>query len=111
MSGTGTTLVEAKFLGIESIGIEANPFAHFASSVKIDWEIDPGELEELAGEVAETTINLLKKQGIDDNQITLEVPAQLFLRTLDPDAAKLLITNSISPLPLHKALVLLDGIR
>ena len=109
--GTGTTLVEAKFLGIESIGIEANPFAHFASSVKIDWEIDPGELEELAGEVAETTINLLKKQGIDDNQITLEVPAHIFLRTLDPDAAKLLITNSISPLPLHKALVLLDGIR
>jgi hypothetical protein len=30
------------------------------------------------------------------------------IRKLDPKAEKLLITNSISPLPLHKALVLLD---
>ncbi len=31
--GTGTTLVESKKLGIQSIGIEANPMAHFASEV------------------------------------------------------------------------------
>ncbi len=37
--GTGTTLVESKLHGIETIGVEANIFAHFASSVKVDWEI------------------------------------------------------------------------
>ena len=31
--GTGTTLVEAKLNRIRSLGVEANPFAHFASCV------------------------------------------------------------------------------
>src|SRR5438132_4364073 len=35
--GTGTVLVECKKLGISSIGVEANPMAHFASAVKADW--------------------------------------------------------------------------
>ena len=39
--GTGTTLVEAKKLGISSVGIEANPVAHFAATVKTDWQVDP----------------------------------------------------------------------
>src|SRR5439155_27099993 len=38
--GTGTTLVECKKLGIPSVGIEANPMAHFASEVKVDWSPD-----------------------------------------------------------------------
>jgi len=39
--GTGTTLVEAKRHGIQALGVEANLFAHFASSVKVDWKVDP----------------------------------------------------------------------
>src|SRR5437868_8325558 len=35
--GTGTTIVEAKKQGIRSYGIEANPMAMFASTVKTDW--------------------------------------------------------------------------
>ena len=35
--GTGTTLVECKKQGIPSVGIEANPMAHFACQVKVDW--------------------------------------------------------------------------
>lgn len=42
--GTGTTIVEAKLNGIQGIGLEANPFAHFASSVKVDWSVDPDHL-------------------------------------------------------------------
>src|ERR1044071_4618182 len=42
--GTGTTLVECKKLGIESVGVEANPMAHFASRVKVDWSPPPKEL-------------------------------------------------------------------
>lgn len=33
--GTGTTLVECKKLGIPSVGLEANPVAHFASQTKL----------------------------------------------------------------------------
>jgi DNA methylase len=34
--GTGTTVVEAKLHQIQAAGLEANPFAHFASSVKTE---------------------------------------------------------------------------
>jgi hypothetical protein len=38
--GTGTTLVECKRRGIDSIGIDANPVTAFASRVKTTWDID-----------------------------------------------------------------------
>src|SRR6266545_1345375 len=38
--GTGTTLVEAKLAGMRAIGLEGNPFPHFASSVKTTWDVD-----------------------------------------------------------------------
>lgn len=34
--GTGTTIVEAKKLGIASVGIEAHPLSHFASATEVD---------------------------------------------------------------------------
>jgi hypothetical protein len=51
-SGTGTTLVECKKRGIASIGIEPNTMAQFASSVKLDWSVDPVALSDYASEVA-----------------------------------------------------------
>jgi tRNA G10 N-methylase Trm11 len=42
--GTGTTLVESKLQNVPSIGIEANNFAYFASSTKINWRVDPKRL-------------------------------------------------------------------
>jgi hypothetical protein len=38
--GTGTTLIECKRKGIDSIGIDANPVTAFASRVKTTWDID-----------------------------------------------------------------------
>lgn len=38
--GTGTTLVECKRRGIDSIGIEANPACILASRVKTMWDVD-----------------------------------------------------------------------
>src|SRR5712692_5834463 len=32
--GTGTTVVECKKLGFESVGVEAHPMSHFASATK-----------------------------------------------------------------------------
>ena len=37
--GTGTTLVECMFSGAQAVGLEANPVAHFAASVKTDWSV------------------------------------------------------------------------
>lgn len=47
-SGTGTTLVECKKHGIDSIGLEANPACAFASRVKTTWDVDPNELRAAA---------------------------------------------------------------
>lgn len=46
--GTGTTLVECKKMGMESVGIDSNPASVLASQVKTDWSVDPGLLCELA---------------------------------------------------------------
>lgn len=104
--GTGTTLVEAKLNQIKSIGLEANPFPHFASSVKVNWSINPDELLEFIEGVTNTTYKKLAEQGIDDRSIT--PTSHVNLLALDPSAEKALIKNSISPLPLHKTLVLLE---
>ncbi|MBI4672932.1 MAG: DNA methyltransferase [Chloroflexi bacterium] len=102
--GTGTTLVEAKKNHISSVGLEANPFAQFASAVKVNWEIDPDLLLEQAQRIAETVQRKLQRRASATD-------GQSALRTLPSEAAKLLIRNSISPLPLHKALILRDEIQ
>jgi len=109
--GTGTTLVESKLQGMRAIGIEANPFAQFASSVKLDWDVDPASLVDLANAVGDRALHNLKSQGIDDDRMCERSIGKLTLRTLDPEATKLLLAGSISPLPLHKTLVLLECAR
>lgn len=113
--GTGTTLVECKKLGIESVGVEAHPMTHFASSVKVDWTPDPERLMECASAAASATRAELESMGIDDDQPY--DPHSLFggwegagLQTLPEESQKLLLKGSISPLPLHKTLILLDHI-
>jgi DNA modification methylase len=108
--GTGTTLVEAKLNQIRAIGLEANPFPHFASTVKTDWNIVPDELQLFATQVSESTYAELANQGIKDNQALIG-ELKVELRTLDKQATRALIKNSISPLPLHKTLVLLEQIN
>ena len=98
--GTGTTVVECKKLGIASVGVEANPMAHLAGRVKVDWCPDPDRLLNHARQVAKTTIAEL------DHAI-----APACLRSLNDEQAKLILKNSISPLPLHKTLVLLDHLQ
>ncbi len=108
--GTGTTLVEAKLNQIRAVGLETNPFPHFASIVKTDWDIVPEALQLFASQVAERAYAELAEQGIEDSQVLLGEP-EVELRTLDKQATRSLIKNSISPLPLHKTLVLLEQIN
>jgi len=110
--GTGTTIVECKKLGIPSVGFEANPMALFASQVKTTWKLDPGGLVEHARQVAVRVKRKLHSTGF------LEPGAPLFasndldheerskLLKLPPETNKLLLGNSISPIPLHKTLLL-----
>lgn len=111
--GTGTTLVECKRRGIPSVGLEANPMASFASAVKVDWSVNPDLLIEHATTVADEAIEELRSQGIEDEHLLrlriTEPPRNL--KTLPEGQMKLLLTDSISPLPLHKALVLLDCLQ
>jgi DNA modification methylase len=112
--GTGTTLVESKKLGLRSVGIEAHPMSHFASTTKLDWSLNPDQLEQAALAVAETTLGQLDRQGIiDDPQPNLinEQPIPHGLLSLHPDEFKLLLKNSISPIPLHKSIMLLRNIE
>ncbi len=109
-AGTGTTLVEAKLNGIKAIGIEAVPFLHFASSVKLDWTVDPDLLMKHSQKAARATLETLTLQGIDDTRPYHGQLDNLALRSLEPEAAGLLIKDSVSPLPMHKTLVLLDSL-
>ena len=92
--GTGTTPVEAKKLGIGSIGIEALPLSAFAAGTKLDWSADPGELRGAADAAAQRAA----------------ASASGPTRTLPDEQMRLLPDRAISPLPLHKALCLRDAI-
>lgn len=109
--GTGTTVVECKLNRVRSAGLEANPFAHFASTVKLDWGVDPDALEAMSHSVAASTWQALESHGIRDNEPFAGSVQELPLRSLDDEAMALLLKGSISPLPLHKSLVLLDHLR
>lgn len=108
--GTGTTPVECKKLGIASVGVESHPMSFFAASVKTDWTPDPDGLVKHAQSVAERVLAELRIDGILDignhsRQYRRE------LRKLPGEAESLLLANSISPLPLHKSLVLLEKLE
>ena len=95
--GTGTTLVESQKHRIQSIGIEGNPVAHFASRVKTDWGADPAELLGHAESVSQLAYGALDALQANER---LGLPDEL---------QKLLLKDSVSPLPLHKTLVLLEA--
>ena len=112
--GTGTTLVECKKYGIRSVGIESNPMAHFASLVKVDWSVEPSALEDYSNTVASATRKTLEDNGNDGWSglplFASNGPSHSRMQRLSPEQSKLLLKDSISPMPLHKTLVLLSVI-
>jgi DNA modification methylase len=116
--GTGTTLVECKKLGIPSIGIEANAMAHFACRVKLDWSARSKELISTAEDIGDRVLAKMRRDGLPDELGPLFERATSHnghsirgLKTLNAEQHRLLLANSISPLPLHRTLVLLDTIE
>ncbi len=110
--GTGTTLVEAKKLGIKSVGVEANAMAHFAANVKTNWDVDPCSLINYGESIAKEVRPIINENVLEYGPLFRENGAlETGLRTLDSEQSRLLIKNSISPIPLHKVLTLLDSIE
>ncbi len=111
--GTGTTPVECMKHGVSSIGFEAHPMTHFAAQTKTNWNASPTRLRRAASVIAEEATRRIEAGGLlDDPQIRLlrELPALAALRVLPEETARLLLSASISPKPLHKVLILLDVI-
>jgi DNA methylase len=111
--GTGTTLVECKKLGIRSVGIESNPIASFASRVKVDWGIDPNGLLDHANQIATRAWEKFDASGINDfSHLPLfskrHQRSLAKLQSLSEEKGNLLLKDSISALPLHKTLVLIE---
>ncbi|MGL5370103.1 MAG: DNA methyltransferase [Plesiomonas shigelloides] len=96
--GTGTTVVEAKKLGIKSIGIEANSVVHMCASTKINWDLDCSKIKKNAEKISDLAKKIITKESDS-------------LRVLSDEKEKLIIKNSISDLPLHKTLILVSVIN
>lgn len=109
-SGTGTTLVESKLNRIESVGIEANPIARLATKTKLKWNVNTGELLDTALDIMESLNKSFKKSGIDDKEDCHQNVDLLKLRSLSLESQKIILKNSISPVPLHKSILLIEKI-
>jgi DNA modification methylase len=109
--GTGTTLVEAKLNGVPSVGVEAHPMSHFASTVKTNWNVDPERLRDHSERIAEIALKRLRSEDVPD-QPFFSSPGALknAFRTLNPEQLNILLEHSISSRPLHKCLTLLEVI-
>jgi hypothetical protein len=92
--------------------VEANPVAHFATTTKIDWTPHPAGLADHAARIAAAAQAALGADGLTDTPSCAPVGATpIPLRTLPAESHDLLLAGSISPLPLHKTLVLIDAIE
>ncbi len=110
--GTGTTLVECKKSGINSVGIDANPVTAFASKVKTTWDIDLTEFDRRRHELLESIQEPIRSIGT-------QYPFQLSFDDLLPhgkvlleqsvddyESLKLLLPkNWLSEMPLRKTLI------
>ncbi len=115
--GTGTTLVECKKRGINSIGIDANPMMAFASRVKTNWNIDLAEFDRRRAFVLESVRETLSSHGdkypIQYSFADIALPEHIARETGSDYTTliDLLPKNWVSNVPLRKVLVLRDTIN
>lgn len=98
--GTGTTIVECKKQGVEAVGVESHPMLHFAGNVKTNWRVNSKDLLEHAQKIA-----FAASQKLNNCQTASNCFA------LDENKRKLLLTDSISEIPLRKTLALIETIN
>jgi len=120
--GTGTTLVECKKLGIDAVGIDANPSSVFASQVKTNWELDPSEVSKWANQAIckakpviemfdiltqPLFVNVRVEKGIEKIKKTLREESQIVRYIIE---SGMLERGWISEVPFYKSIVLQKAI-
>ncbi|MEM4302138.1 MAG: DNA methyltransferase [Candidatus Caldarchaeum sp.] len=117
--GTGTTLVECKKLGINAIGIEANPSSVFASQVKTCWDLDPLVLKDYAQRILSEISSHMEQLSSDSRSLfTCRTPLEKLKKKLLNSSpagqyfvrSGLLERKWISEKPFYKTLVLREAI-
>ena len=98
--GSGTTLVECKKHGIDSVGIDANPSSCFSSRVKTDWTLKSTRLLDLLDDV-----NKRQRLRFPSTTKYLTHPIYLYL-----ESAGMLERGWISTRPLRKAIAIKSSI-
>lgn len=108
--GTGTTNVECKKLNLESLGLEANPVAVLASSVKTRWDVSALEVRSELQSVIAQAINSFERFNLREklslfssfrNGKALDVEP-----SLTEEQKKVLPGGFISLKPLRRILIL-----
>ncbi|MBU2444425.1 MAG: site-specific DNA-methyltransferase [Bacteroidetes bacterium] len=112
--GTGTTNVECKKKNIDSLGLEANPVAFFASRVKTNWQVPVFDIRQSFQEVISSSSASLEKFGLPENVSLFVQPqkgkALQIESKLSDDQRLVLPKDFISPTPLRRVLILKDCI-
>lgn len=113
--GTGTTLVEAKKLGIPSVGCDAHPFAALVSRVKTNWKVDSTLLRKRLGKLLKRCGELSTRQGLEALSFDAQMLQENFgsgngEKLLTEDEEKLLPTGFVSLRPLKRLLIIRDEI-
>jgi len=108
--GTGTTNVECKKLNIESLGLEANPIASFASKVKTDWEVSVIEARQELQSVIAHAFHSLERFGLAEDLSLFFQPQNGKALDVEPklteDQVDVLPEGFISSRPLRRVLIL-----
>ena len=114
--GTGTTLVEAKKLGVPSVGCDAHPFAVLVSRVKTNWFLDVDLLSSLLRRILARAERQVIRHGLPPLSLyTMRAgkaePGQSNGHRLNQDQEKLLPAGFLSERPLQRLLILRDEIE
>lgn len=118
--GTGTTLVECKKLGIDSVGIEANSACVFASKVKTDWSVEPEQLQTASSKIVEQVRSICNQLAFSTQPLFAttvqvdEIKEQLLAGSPEGQyfvSSGMLKRGWISEIPFYKALALLNAIK
>lgn len=113
--GTGTTLVEAKILGIPSVGFDAHPFAALASRVKTNWHLNPKRLRELGKKIAIDAEKQMENVGLPVQSFSARIMEESLHEPwrkfkLSPDEELVMPLGFVSDRPLARLLILRDFI-
>ncbi len=110
--GSGTTIVESKLQGIPSIGIDANDFLAFASSVKTRWDLDLNEVKITRKKILNSLETKMASIPSIGEQKKLFDFTEKVLNDINFNGPiqQLIDRRYISKLPLHKCLLILSEI-